>query len=429
MAANSDNPDIGRSLFRSPSLLIVGRLGASALALISSPIVARAIGPEGRGETAAAMALFLIVPVVVGFGLPLEVRRQAATSNGHSVVRTARLIVVAFTVLAIGIATLAYYTVFSNFDTGGRAAAAIGVALTPLSASWAIDISVLVAHRRYAGVLTMQILEASVTLSMILVFWMLGLATVATVLVASITGTVATFLAGLLLVRVPLRGDRVNARCLLRNGLRFVGGAIAEIGSFRADQVIALPLIGAYQAGLYSVAVTIGSVPLAIGHALAASYFSPIAQESPSNRKRLQSEAVRAALSVATVTIPVIAIIAWAAIPLVFGSAFSASRTVTVVSLMGSAAMLVAFVASMALAADGQGGLMTIAQVVSLVCGVAGLLILGPAFGAVGAAIASGVGYFALLFTLLAFLRIPVGRLVPRLVDFPNAFRRLKRDQ
>ncbi|WP_210084073.1 oligosaccharide flippase family protein [Mycobacterium sp. OAE908] len=413
---------------RSPSLLIIGRLGAVSLALVSAPIVARTLGPQGRGETAAALALFLIVPVVLGLGIPLEVRRQAATSDGHAVMRTARTLVVLSTTGAAAIAALTYFTIFSGFSSGGRAIATLGIALAPLSTSWAIDVSVLVAHRRYGAVLLMQLLQPAVYVALILLFWVLDIATVATILSASIGGTAATFFAGQLLVRVSVRGQRVDAKSLLRKGLSFSGSAVAEAATSRADQVLALPLIGAYQAGLYSVAATIGAVPLAIGHALGASYFAPVAQAEGKRRLQIQSEAIRAAIAVALMTTPLIAVMAWVAIPVLFGEAFSASVPVTMISLLGSAAMLAAYVASMSLAAAGRGIKMTIAQVVSLITGLLGLVVMGPALGAVGAAIASTLGYFTLLAILLGSHRVSSRTFVPHARDFTGVIQRLRRD-
>lgn len=423
-----DGNSSGSGRRRSPSLLVLGRLGATALAVISAPIVARAIGPDGRGQTAAALALFLIVPVVLGLGIPLEVRRQAATSDGHAVVRTARTLIMLSAVASAAIATLAFFTIFRYFGADGRVVATIGVALAPLSTSWAVDASVLVAHRRYGGVFIMQLLQPAVYVTLILVFWAVDIAEVATILLASIVGTLATFGVGRVFVRVPFRGERVPSKKLLRKGVAFAGSAIAEAASSRADQVVALPLIGAYQAGLYSVAATIGSVPLAIGQALGASYFTPMAQAEGRNRRILQSEAIKGALAAALMAIPLTAIAAWATIPLIFGAAFEPSVPVTMISLIGSAFLVVAYVASMALAADGRGLRMTFGQIASFITGIAALTILGPWLGAVGAAIASSLGYLTLLGVLFVSLRLPLRRLIPLPPDFLATIRRLRRD-
>jgi O-antigen/teichoic acid export membrane protein len=398
------------------------------LTLISAPVVARTIGPDGRGQTAAALALFLIVPVVLGVGIPLEVRRQAATSDGKAVIRTARVLLAYSALVSTGVAALSYYTIFSSFGTAGRVVATVGVFLTPLSASWALDVSVLVAHRRYAGVLLLQLLQPAVYVCLLIIFWMLSIATVATVLLASVVATAATCCAGAALVRVSLRGERVESVRLLRAGLGFAGSAIAEAASNRADQVFALPLIGAYQAGLYSVAATIGSVPLAIGQALGASYFAPIAQAEGRRRVELQCEAIRSTITIALVVTPLIALCAWPLIPVVFGEEFASATPVAMITLLGSAGLLTAYVASMALVADSKGGRMAIAQFTSLVVGIGCLFMLGPSLGAVGAAIASTFGYIVLLFALLAFLPVPKHSLAPRRGDLSRAVRRLRRD-
>jgi O-antigen/teichoic acid export membrane protein len=274
----------------------------------------------------------------------------------------------------------------------------------------------------------MQLLQPAVYVVLIVLAWAFDIAVVATILGASLIGTAATFGAGRILVRVPMRGERADSKALLRRGVTFFGSALAEAAPSRADQVLALPLIGAYQAGLYSVAATIGAVPLAIGQALGASYFAPMAQAQGQARRQLQSEAIRAALVAALVATPLVALAAWPSIPLVFGDAFAASIPATMASLVGSAALLTAYVASMALAADRRGIRMTIAQVISLLFGLLGLFTLGPAFGALGAAIASSFGYFTLLTVLLISLRLPMRKLVPQPSDFISVMKRLRRD-
>lgn len=274
----------------------------------------------------------------------------------------------------------------------------------------------------------MQLLQPAVYVTLIAALWILGTAKVSTVLAASIVGSVATFIAGLNLVKVPIRGTRSRLGDLVRKGLHFSGSAVAETASIRADQIFALPLLGAYQAGIYSVAATIGAMPLAVAHALGASYFAPIAQAGGDRRKNLQSEAVRGAVAAAAMVIPPVAAATWVLIPIVFGDEFRPSVPVSMVSLVGSAGLLVAYVVSMALAADGRGLQMTIAQVASLLFGIGALLLLGPVLGAIGAAVASTLGYFLLLALLLVFLRIPYSSLWPDIIDFKVAVRRLRRD-
>lgn len=413
----------------SPSLLVLGRTMSAVLSLATAPIVARAIGPDGRGETAAAIALFVIVPVILAMGLPLEVRRQAATTDGTVVLRTARRLVAASTLLAIPLAALAWATIFSNFEPDARIAASAGLLLSPLAAAWALDVGLLVAHRRYRAVFAMQVIQPSIYLVLVSVAWVFGVASVSSVLISNVIGSVATFVLGIVLVRVRWSGPILSLPATARSGVKYFGSALAEAASSKLDQVIALPLIGAFQAGIYSVAATVAAVPLALGQALGASYFTSVARSEGSERRSVQAQAARAGIAAGVLVYPISVAASVLLIPVVFGDAFAGSVPVAVIALLGSSAMIASFVVSMALAADAKGIRMSLAQVVSLVLGIVGLLLLGPWLGAIGAALASAISYLVLLGILAVALRLPVRDLVPRRRDFVDVLRRLARDQ
>jgi O-antigen/teichoic acid export membrane protein len=409
--------------------MVVARIGASIMALISSPVVARAIGPDGRGETAAAIALFFLVPVVLSLGLPLEVRRRAAIGEGETAMRAARLIALGTTLPSLMIGLACYATIFQGFDSEAKVVASIGVALTPLTFSWTCDMSYLVAHQKFRDVFLIQMTQPFLFTMLVLLFWILGEATTGSVLLANMIGFTATFFVGLKLTSIPLRGGRLGLRSLWRSSLGYSGSAIAETASFRLDQILVLPLIGAYQAGLYSVAATIAAIPVALGQALGATFFTPIAQAPAEGRSEIQAEATRLGIAVALVSVPPAILISIVGIPIVFGSAFSDSIPVTAVALLGSGLLLVAYVVSMALAADHKGGRMTVAQCVSLAVAIVMLLILGPPLGAIGAAAASSFGYLLLLAILLMGLRIDPRRILPAPGDLVHGFRVLLKNR
>lgn len=405
--------------------MVAGQLGSAGLALLSSPIVARAIGPDGRGETAAATSLFFLVPIVLALGVPLELRRRAATDEAHPLIRAARLIALASSIAAAGLAVFVYLTIFSSFEEPARVAASIGVLLSPVSIVWMCDVSVLVAHQRYRAVFAMRMIQPSVYLALVLFFWVVGLSSTSTVLWSSIAGLMATSIVGIVLTKTSLRGERVSVSDLNRSSLSFSGSAIAEAASSRLDQVVALPLIGAAQAGLYAVAATVAMIPLALGQATAAAVFSPIARSSGDARSRLQAEAVRESIVIASVSCPIVAVASVFGIPFVFGSDFGDAVPVACVCLVGSAALIVAYVSSMSLAADNKGMRMTVAQVVSLAFAIGCLLILGPWLGAIGASIASSLGYLLLVSLMLVGLRLSLRLIVPRRADLRGGFSRL----
>lgn len=405
----------------SPVLLVVGRLGATALAFVTAPVIARAIGPIGRGETAAALAAFAIAPILLAFGVPLEIRRLAAIGQAAESLRTSRVICVLAVPVAAALGLLGYFTLFLSFAPGARIVAAVGVAMSPLAMTWMCDLGVLIATGRLRGVMFMQLLQPVIYLLAVVAFWMAGMIDTTTVLIANLTGTIATCVLGMALTRVSVRGDHYPFRQMLRGSLRFAGSSMAEAASTRLDQMVALPLIGAFQAGIYSAAVNVAALPFALGQALGASYFPLVARAEGENRRLLKEQSIRVSTAIALLCVPVMVSAIWIGIPLLFGNEFSSAIPVAWLSLAGTCTMIVAYVCSMALAAEGHGNRMTVAQTLSLGVAMGLLFLLAPQWGALGAAAASSLGYATLLVLLLAGMGVRFRPSLPTRRDFSLA--------
>ncbi|ACL40907.1 hypothetical protein Achl_2946 [Pseudarthrobacter chlorophenolicus A6] len=355
----------------------------------------------------------------------MEVRRLSATSDAKRVLRAARILCILALPLSIAAAIVFGQTIFLELDPTTRMVAIIGVSLSPLMMSWSCDVSVLVAHERYRGVMVMQLAQPGIYVIIVIALSLLRIASPATVLIASLCGTTTTFIVGVYLTRTSVLGPHVPLASLMKNAVRFAGSSIAEAASSRLDQVLVLPLIGSFQAGIYSVAVTVAAVPLSFGQALGASFFRPIARAEGINRRDLQAAALRSASALALMSIPLMAIAIYFGLPVLFGEEYASSVPIAFVSLLGTAGMMTAYVCSMALGAAGRGTVMSVAQISSLILGIALLYVLGPIYGAVGAAVASSISYFTLLVILVCALRIPFELVIPRRHDFADSIRRL----
>ncbi|MCS5716756.1 hypothetical protein N1027_01250 [Herbiconiux sp. CPCC 205763] len=393
--------------------------------MITAPIVARAIGPDGRGETAAAIGVFFLVGIGLALGVPLEVRRRVSIGTMQPVVRASRRLIGFMFLPATGVSAILYFTLFAGFEPPVRLVAAIGVVLTPLMSSWLTDNSVLLASGRYRAQLLLLVAQPATYLILVLVFWLSGMASTMTVLIANIAGNAITFLMGQILVRVSIFGEADNSWHLLKSGVRFSGSALAEAATNRLDQVLALPLLGAYNAGLYSVAVTIGGIPIAVGQALGASYFRPAAVAKEEQRRAIVGEGARAGAALAIVTCAVLAAIVPFGVPLLFGAEFAPAVPITLIYLIGSVFMVTAYVYSMLLAALGRGGAMSIAQLASLAVSTILLFALAPSLAAPGAALASTAGYITLIVFLAVALRLTLIEYLPKPRDLVNGLRSL----
>lgn len=412
----------------SPSFIALGQLAASGLAIVSAPIVARAIGPSGRGETAAVLAAFYIWPIVAALGMQLEIRRAAATGFREPALRRARDLMLLLVLPSAAVAFILDFSLFATLSNETRIVAFAGVTAAPLMVSWMCDQSVLIADRRYRAVAIIQIIQPSVYLLAVTVGWICGWVSVPYVLGASMLGTLATTICAASFTKVSIRGPRASTLGLLRASARYSGSSIAEASASRLDQLIALQLLGATQSGLYAVAATIGGLALPLGHALAADSFNEIAQaQNEEERLKTRVKHIRSAVAAGLVAGATLAAASPLLVPLLFGSQFTGSILPAVLLSVGGAAAVPAFVASLVLAAEGRGREMTLAQITRVAVGLVGLVSLGPLLGAIGASIASLVGSWILLAILTVRTTGSIRAWLVGPSDFRTAIRRLLR--
>lgn len=411
----------------SPALLLLGRLGASGLALVSAPIVARAIGPEGRGETAAAVALFALVPIFLGFGLPLELRRIVAVDGSTASVRSSRRLIAFTGLVSVPVAWVCSATIFQEFDSGAKIAASFGVALTPLTLSWICDTSVLVARRDYIGIVALQLLQPLGYVVGVTMLWVANLASTGTVIWVYVASNIVSFIFGLQRVRASRIGVIQGPSTLIRGSLRFAGGSLAESASNRLDQVVALPVMGAAQAGFYSVGVTVGLAPLAIAQALGAASFTNIATAQGRRRRRLVNQSICQVASLSFASASIMFVLGPSLVVLLFGDAFYDAKSAIQVSALACVLASVSLQASTVLIATGRAGRLAISQLTSLVVGIGFLLVLGPALGALGAALASAIGYGIMATLSLSFCGASPFSIIPTPASFMSGLKSLLR--
>jgi len=399
-----------------PVLLVLGRYAALSLGLVSAPVVARALGPHGRGLTATALALLTVIPVVLSCGVPLAVRRRSATSGSDDVVRTARRFAALTVVPSLVLVQPLTAWVVPGLTRADKVVFALSMAAVPLTVSWAVDANVLLVNGRYRRVAALGVIQAFVSTGLVVALAAAGRLEVWSVLVAFLAGNVVTFVAGRWWVRTP-EGPVVGMRDLLREGRRLTGGQVGEVATGRLDQIMTLPLIGPQAAGWYSVGNTVGTLVSPVVQALGNSAFAELTSGGRADARRV----LRQAIALATGAGAMVAVAAWALVPPVFGEAFAPSRPIALVAVAGAVVTSVTYVATMALAATDHGREMTMARVVGLLVGLA-LLPLGAwVAGGIGVAGAMALGAVAGLLHALRSLGLGPVEVIPRPGDYRSA--------
>jgi O-antigen/teichoic acid export membrane protein len=306
-----------------------------------------------------------------------------------------------------------------------RLATNIGLCLVPLSVSWSLDVGTLVGSGQYRRVCLIRLITPALMIIVTPRLFVLDALDGATVVAMNIIGNVGAAIAGFILVGVPLRGDREDKATLLRESLPFAGNAILETASSRVDQVLALPLIGASAAGLYSVAVTVATLPQALATAMSARAFRVLATSGEDDRTSLVSTELREAASLAIAVAVALGLVAWPGVPLVFGNAYRGAIPALWCLLVGSVWLFMGSVASMLLAATSRGTAMTAAQFLSLTTDVLLLFALAPSLGTIGAAIAASAAYLVSLAAQVRSLGVGLSSLTPTPRAAKEALRKL----
>jgi O-antigen/teichoic acid export membrane protein len=336
---------------------------------------------------------------------------------------TARLYAALTIVPAAVIAIILHSTLFVQLSTTETIAFYISMLCLPLSVSWATDVSVLITTKEFRRMAILGLVQSGIYFVIVLLAWLAGLLTVAGVVYAQLAGNAATFLLGI--SWVSSRHGRIRSfGSLLREGLSLAGGQLADVATRRLDQVVALPLLGAAGAGLYSVAATIGSLPTPIAHAVGASAFNDLVQATP-EQKEAVVRTIRHSVFFGVLSAIALTIASLFLISIVFGEDFVGATPAAVILSIGSLFLTVGFNASMALAAQKRGAELTIIQVLGVVLGLVLFIPLGIWWGPTGAAVAMALSSCVTMIVLLRRLKISIVEVLPRRSDVSDAMRTL----
>lgn len=335
--------------------------------LITAPILARALGPDGRGHLAAALQPLTVASAIAAFGLPTAV--TYFIGRGYSrrqVLRTTGVLAVVST-LIVGTVLAAYAPAVQN---------ATAFPLVALLAVWTSFIpSAFIAMRRAEHQASRQYFAIDIERVLAALFRVGLIAGLyATAVDSAIVYTVAYQIAGLsasLVLILPSR-NKVHPDKEGAVGYLLVGryAALASVGTVavalnsRLDQAILPAAMSARQLGLYSVAVTVAEVPSIIA---AVSVRNLLAESSHRGTAAVVRKMFIQGLGATTIVCIALACFVPVLVPLFFGRAFE-EAVPAVQILLGSTIIAYCVETSSAIIAG---------------AGTPGRAAIGPAIGAI----------------------------------------------
>lgn len=362
--------------------------------IVTSPILAHALGVDGRGEVAAAIAPNVFIIGVATLGLPEALTFHLARSPRAT--RRALLLALGFSV-AVGLVCLAGAWWLLPFLSGGDASLASLILLGTALAVPLLGVNLLrgaaSGRQLWSVVARERVLQSALRLVALLVLLATDHLTVVNAVLVMCLGPV---LAGLvywrLLLRPPDHGEELSrplAGSLLGFGSKVWLGAVSSMLLARLGLLLFTPLSDVSQLGLFVVAASIADVPLIAVTAIRDTLFGVNSADRDAGRITTTS---RLTVLVALVTGIVLCVSLPWWIGVVFGSAFAAALVPAWV-LIGSAVLSVpGFLAGAGLSAWGRPGLRSVALGLALLVNVPVFVLTVPSLGAVGGALAALAG-------------------------------------
>jgi O-antigen/teichoic acid export membrane protein len=398
--------EVGLSLARDVVATMGNRVFLIAIGVVTSVIVARTLGPEGRGIYAVAVA---ITAISVQFG---NVGLHA--SNSWAVARRPELLgalfansLVASFALGggIAIAILVILAIFPDLITLPAVILALSLIAIPINLAYLLLQNLMLGTRRIkffngmellSRVLVVGILSAAVALGLVSVEIAVG-ASVAAVLVTTIFATV-------ILARAA--GPTVRPRTAIladssRYGFRAYIAALFSFLLLRTDLLLVNYFRGAAEAGYYSIAVSLADLVYLLPVVIATMLFPRMAaQADPVARRALASAGILVTAAIMVFVVAAAGLSAQFGIQLLYGQDFDPSILAFLWLLPGIFALSIYTVIANFYAAIGFPVVAIAAPLVGLAVNVALDLILIPSMHLVGASVASSIAY-CLMFAVI----------------------------
>lgn len=396
-------------------------VGSVALSLSTGILTARIFGPDGRGAVAAIQTLPLIVASVCVLGMPDAAIYATASGRPRGPVIGSALVIASVGACVGGLAL---------FAVAPWALAAQTEAVVE-AARWHI---VLLFAAATTGVLVSALRGTGHPVTWNLFRLTPQAAWAAVLLLAMVTGRLSAvsatllFLGLRLLIAVPetficLKKigstptvSRPEIRTLLRYGGPLTLASLPALVSGRIDQALLAALVPASELGYYVVAVTWSTavVPLvSVGGWLV---FPRLAAMSVSERYASAPKLLRAMSGVSVLAGLGVGLSAPIAVPLVFGEAFRPAVPLAVLLSAGSVPLVLSQFATDVAKGLNATKLTVTPQLIGAGITVAGLALLVPSMGVLGAAWVSVAAYCGAAFLiyrgLSRLISIPIGVLV-----------------
>jgi O-antigen/teichoic acid export membrane protein len=364
-------------------------------------LIARALGPSGRGTVAFITVTSLLLAWIARLGVGEATIVFAAQRPHARPILLANILAFAAiagsisAALVCGALALAPSVRPPGLGAAELAALGLSVVTAALSDAGYKFVAACSRFRLHALVTTTTSWAYAVAIATIWAAFGLTAARAAFVW-AAVHGLRALVLFSASALDVGLRPPSLSLlRDSLRFGLRAWVGTLADDLNFRVDQILVAVIASETALGIYAVAVNAYEVLLYLPGGAATALLPLIAGSPRGLRAERTLHAFRSVTLVTAASVVVAALLGPALLPIAFGSRFEDSIVPFLLLLPGVLGAVLLAIFTNALVASSAPGLSSLGPLVSLFVGLALDFALIPPFGASGAAAAASAAFFA----------------------------------
>ena len=423
--ATAETPPASRRRRGSVAKLATASYLGVTLGVITSPIIARVLGPAARGEYAAIYVFENALVMALALGIPPAIMYRLVNrlTSPEELMGTALRFCAALCLPGAAVA-VALATNVLDLPEGPTTYLAVAVlALSPVGVLAMCLQGFLTSAGALGPLAWLRIAPLAANLVAVVALAVAGSLTLVSYLVLTLAISLGSALLAWYFVGVRPKGH-AKFRLLLGFGLRSFPGTFARLLNVRVDQIILVPLVAPAQLAFYAIAVTISQLPQGVAEAVGVRAMGSVIG---SERKFLVSQAeryLRLSLLISTLACIGIAVVTPFLVPFVYGHAFAGIVAPLLLLLPGAVANAGTRVASPCLTAIDRPGVTSIAEISALAITGLGLWYALPRYGIAGAAAVSSITYFYRCGVQVEVLRRNgVRRLLPRRSDFAELAR------
>jgi O-antigen/teichoic acid export membrane protein len=379
--------------------------------LVSGIIVARALGPDGRGISVALVTVAQLVGFLFAAGVAQSLSYFIARrpEDGPTLLTTWTLMLVPLTAVAIGISQLLLPAIFGPDDGQAVELGRWFMFTIVLVVGLELNYGLLLGAHDFFVYNALRFVQPLLMTLGFAVLWALGDLTLKAALIAASAASAVVLAVGLgrSVRRIGVGTlDLALGRETLWFGVRGQGSIVASNVTARLDVAMLPAFVSAGNVGLYSVATNISLIVYQLSNTFAGLVIPAAAGDTERGRVKVIGS-LWASLAVAAVVAIGLALFARPLLGLVYGDRFRDAAEPLLLLLPGAVLFAGSAILGAGVYAAGRPFTATVAQAIGMVVTIAGLVIFLSTGGITAAALVS-TGSYATVFVamLIAYRRV-----------------------